>query len=347
MSDPISEPASSHVHSNRIADINLLLVAAIWGVNIAIMKLALNEIDLFRFNSIRLTLSAVVLGIFVWVENKKRNDSALAKKAALDEAAPPRVRKWLTIAAFAIMAGGVYQILFAVGMNRTTAGNTALIMSSMPMWTAVLSFVLLREKLGLAWVGLTITFLGTLVVTLQKGGFQFDSESLAGNGLVLLAALAWAMGAVVSRPMLKFVSPIRLAFFSTAGTLPIHYAMPYIMNSPDVAEVWTPKIVACILYSGIFSTGLAYAMWNFGVQQLGPSHAAVYQNLVPLIACIAAWIFLREQISAMQIIGGSLIIFGLYITRRLRPKPMKLPRGKPAQFASDSVGQVVNSQRIP
>ncbi len=290
------------------------------------MKLALNGMDLFQFNAIRLSLSAIVLGVFVWIENKNRTAAAIAKQTSLDQAAPPLVRKWLTIIAFSIMAGGVYQILFAVGMNRTTAGNTALIMSSMPMWTAVLAFVLLREKLGLAWIGLTITFLGTMVVTLQKGGLSFESTNLAGNGLVTLAALAWALGAVVSRPMLKFVSPIRLAFYSTVGTLPIHFMMSLINGSPSFSGVWDLSLLACILYSGVFSTGIAYALWNFGVLQLGPSHASVYQNLVPLVALLAAWFFLREIISPIQILGGGLIIAGLFITRRLRPKKESLPQ---------------------
>jgi drug/metabolite transporter (DMT)-like permease len=286
----------------------------------AVMKLALNGMDLFLFNAIRLTLSAIVLGVCVWLRTRSRSEAAIADQAKLDQAAPPFFKKWLTIATFSIMAGGVYQILFAVGMNRTTAGNTALIMSSMPMWTAVLAFCLLREKLGRAWIGLTITFLGTIVVTLQKGGMSFGSENLAGNGLVLLAALAWALGAVVSRPMLRFVSPIRLAFYSTVGTLPIHFVMAMINGeSSGEVQVWDWQLISCILYSGIFSTGVAYAMWNYGVQQLGPSHASVYQNLVPLIALIAAWFFLSEIISPVQIFGGAMIIVGLFITRRLRP----------------------------
>jgi len=305
-----------------VADVSLLLVALIWGVNMAVMKFALNGMDLFLFNAIRLTLSAVTLGLFVWLESLSSSDNALAKQAQLNNAAPPFLKKWLIIATFSIMAGGVYQILFAVGMNQTTAGNTALIMSSMPMWTAVLSFALLRERLGLAWIGLAITFIGTLVVTLQKGGMSLGAENLVGNGLVLLAALAWALGAVVSRPMLKFVSPIRLAFYSTVGTLPIHFLIATFSDASGPAEIWDWKLLSCILYSGIFSTGVAYAMWNFGVQQLGPSHASVYQNLVPLIALIAAWVLLAESISSVQILGGFMIIAGLFTTRRMRPKPV-------------------------
>ncbi|MFK7769918.1 MAG: DMT family transporter [Mariniblastus sp.] len=320
----------------NLADISLLIVAVIWGVNMAVMKLALNEVDPFMFNAFRLPLSAVVLGVFSWMELKRNkrvvggpsrqsNSDKLSSEDSLSTfeqkaKSMSTTQKWISIAAFSCFAGGLYQILFAIGMARTTAGNTALIMSSMPMWTAVLSFFLLREKLKLAWFGLIITFLGTVVVTLQGGKFSMGSENFVGNLLVLSSALAWAMGAVISRPLLTFVSPIRLAFYATVGTFPIHFAMPFFLSTTPVEAMGNSFVVASVLYSGIFSTGLAYAMWNFGVLKLGASQAAVYQNLVPLVALIAAWVSpLREVLTPMQFLGGVMIIFGLFVTRRLRP----------------------------
>lgn len=296
------------------------MVAVIWGVNMAIMKMGINEVDPFVFNAYRLTLSGVVLGICVWLEQKTR--SAVNPEDVNRCPAPRRraFRTWTTIAGFGALTGGLYQILFAVGMARTTAGNTALIMSSMPMWIAMLSFLLLHERLGTAWIGLAIAFMGTVLVTLQKG-IDLDSANQAGNWIVLLAALAWALGAVISRPVLKSISPIRLAFYATIGSLPVHYVMPFIMDSQNAGQIWQPGVIGCVLYSGVFSTGFAYAMWNYGVQQLGASHASVFQNLVPLVALVAAYVSpLRETITPMQIMGGSLILFGLFVTRRLRPK---------------------------
>ena len=76
--------------------------------------------------------------------------------------------------------------------------------------------------------------------------------------------------------------------------------------------------IVCILYSGVFSTGLAYAMWNLGVKQLGASHAAVFQNLVPLVALLCSWYFLDERVTPIQIFGGTMIIAGLFVVPRNR-----------------------------
>ena len=302
---------------NRLADACLLSVAFIWGINMAVMKMGITMIEPFAFNSVRLTLSAMTLGVCVWLE--KRRHTIEPGPPLGPHSVRSHSKKWAVVIAFGLLSGGFYQILFAIGMDRTTAGDSALIMSSIPMWTALLAFIFLQEKLKKIWVGLSITFVGTLVVTLQRSGIDFSNENLIGNTIILIAALAWSAGVIISRPLMKTISPIQLAFLATLGTLPIHYLMAWIFETDGLRNLNQPEILLCIAYSGIFSTGLAYAMWNYGVYKLGASHASVYQNLVPLVALAAAWISpLKEKITAIQILGGFLIIFGLLVTQKLR-----------------------------
>ena len=306
--------------ANRLADVSLLLVAFIWGINMAVMKMGISMIDPFAFNSVRLSLSAITLGVCVWLENRSRKIDSDQKPTS--NSLPPSVKKWGVVIAFGLLSGGFYQILFAIGMDRTTAGDSALIMSSIPMWTALLAFIFLRENLEKIWSGLAITFVGTLVITLQSGGIDFSNENLVGNSIILIAALAWSTGVIISRPLMKTITPIQLAFYATVGTLPIHYFMAWFVQTDGLNHLDQPSILFCIGYSGIFSTGLAYAMWNYGVHKLGASHASVYQNLVPLVALAAAWISpLNEKITWIQIFGGFLIIFGLLVTQKLRTTP--------------------------
>ncbi len=176
------------------------------------MKIGLEAVDLFVFNAFRLTLSALVLGICTWLENRAQTP-ATAGTRKIRTNYPGPFRMWTTIILFSIFTGGLYQILFAVGIDQTTAGNTALIISSMPMWIAVLSFFLLHEKLGWAWIGLIVAFLGTALVAMQKGSLSFDSENQFGNLMVLTAALAWALAAVISSP------DAQIHFADSAGVL--------------------------------------------------------------------------------------------------------------------------------
>ena len=272
------------------------------------MKFALERMDKFALNAIRLTISVVVLGVFVWIMKAPVID----RRA---EALPFR-RQLMVIGCFALFTAFAYQVLFLVGIDATSAGNTAIILSAIPMWIAVLSFFFLRERLPRgAWIGLTIAFVGVLIVSLQKSQ---AGSSLFGNLLMSGAALGWAIGSVMSKPLLKHISPVALTFYSILVTLPFHYLIAAASLGEFGKLFHDGWLAAAIIYSGVFSTGLATAMWNIGVKQVGPSHAAGFQNLVPIIALVTSWFLIGEVPILLQVVGGMLIIVGLIAMRAKR-----------------------------
>ncbi len=295
--------------SNWSAEFSLICVALFWGLNIPVMKYATGEMDIYLFNALRLALSAITLGVCVRWQGRPMIDRS--------PGALPLRKQITTIVLISLLTGFFYQLLFLLGIAGTSAGNTALIMSTVPMWTALLALLLLNERLSrIAWTGLTIALIGTLVVTLSKPAATDRTNTLTGNLIVSAAAFSWALGAVWSRPVLKSISPVVLAFYSIAATLPLHFLVARQTFGNTARVLADPWLVAVIVYSGICSTGLAYAMWNYGVQQLGAAHAAAFQNLVPLIAMTFGWLLLGEVPFAMQLIGGAMIIAGLVVMRR-------------------------------
>ncbi len=73
-----------------------------------------------------------------------------------------------------------------------------------------------------------------------------------------------------------------------------------------------------ILYAGVLSSGLSQPMWHFGVRVAGAAHAAIIQNLIPLIAILAAWVSRGEKATLAQLVGGTLILSGLVVMRFAR-----------------------------
>jgi drug/metabolite transporter (DMT)-like permease len=287
-------------------DISLLGVALIWGINIPIMKIGLEQVDVFVFNAVRLVISAIVLAGFAV---RERRAGVLPQ--------PGLAKRQIVI--YAIVVSGLYQLLFLVGIAKTTSGNTALIISTVPMWTALIARIFLGEKLlKLAWAGLCIALAGTVVVALQKNNVSVGRAHLTGNLCVLAAALAWATGTVYSRPMLKLISPMQLSASSAVLALPLHLLFAVGNYSASVQPLQSVSLWMIILYSGVLSTGLALPMWSFGVRHAGAAHASAIQNLIPLIAIIAAWISRGESITTGQMIGGSLIVGGLLTMRAAR-----------------------------
>ena len=280
-----------------------------WGVNILVFKHGIAEVNPWVFNALRLVFATITLGLLTWIESRVRP-------------VPKKPFSKFKVFIFAMLTGFFYLLFFVRGISMTTAGNTALIMSAMPMWTALISFFFVKERLpGITLFGLFITFIGTVIVTTQSSGeVSFASEYFVGNLLIMSGSLAWAAGTVLSRPLLHSVSPLQLAFWSALITTPMHL----IIISPYIADNWAKATQTItfleIVYSGVFSTGLAYASWHVGVRILGGSHAAVYQNVVTLVAVIGGWLFLHEQPALAQIAGGLLIVVGLVAMRSGRSK---------------------------
>ena len=231
-----------------------------------------------------------------------------------------RSTSWVRVVTFCMLNGFFYLVIFVKGIELTTAGNTALILASMPMWTAILSFFVLAERLPrVTWWGLFVTFVGTVIVTTQSSGaVSLSSQYFVGNLCMLSASMAWACGTVLSRPILDTMSPLRLAFISALLTTPLHI----LLAAGELRAAWPsalqPYNLVAIVYSGIFSTGVAYATWHAGVRAVGASHASVYQNVVTLVAVVGGWVFLKEQPLLAQLLGGALTIAGLLLMRRGR-----------------------------
>lgn len=279
-------------------------VAIVWGVNVPVMKAALAELDPFLFNFLRLSLSAVVLGAAVRIERRRQR-----------HAAPPGPTPWLWVLCVGLLSGLLYQVLFLSGIDRTSAGHTALLIASSPLWTAVVASAVGQERYpARTWGGLAIAFAGTAIVV--STGARTAGATLAGNLLVLAASLAWALATVWSRPLLTRVSPTRLAFLGTAVSLPGHAWLSRahfdVVRTLDAAT-WT-----AILYSGALSTGVAYVWWNHGVRRIGSARTAIYTNLVPVVALFCAWVGLGEVPQALQLGGGALVLAGVALSRARR-----------------------------
>lgn len=325
-SSPVSSPS---VTGQFNADLSLFSGAVFWGVNVVVMKYTITIMNPWLFNGVRFIFSALALAACVFLQrrwSKPAQRTALVADGtvpAIAASKKPLSRSFfVALGTYMFMFGIAYQLLFLYGMRLTSATNTAIIMSTAPMWTAFIAILFLGERLSpVAWVGLLVSFAGTCAVALHPGhsdSGQLASATFYGNMIMLACAVAWAVSTVVSRPLMKSVSPLSLALAAVLTGLPVHLALAWFAGGESREIIWRPDIATAIIYSGTFSTGVALAMWSYGVKTLGAARAAVFQNLIPLIAVLCGWGFLGESPTAWQILGGIAIICGLLIMRRGR-----------------------------
>ncbi len=141
---------------------------------------------------------------------------------------------------------------------------------------------------------------------------------MLGNALSVAAAMAWGGYTALNRSLAKVVSPTTLAFYTTAVTLPLHWliGIPYYH---ELVEVRDPALLwGAVFYAGVFGTGIAYALWNVGIRHVGAAQTAIYVNLAPIIAVGSGYLWLGESVGPVHMVGGALILGGLWVMRRAR-----------------------------
>ncbi len=291
-------------------DLSLLFVVLIWGVNFPVTKAALAVMPTHVFNAVRFTVAVAVLGALYVMRRHKAPGGLFT----------PLRRYGKQIVALGLLGYVVYQLFFIIGVDLTTAGNAALIMATSPLWTALISQLLGYDVLRrLAGAGLALSLAGAaLVVVAGSQQVGLAAGSLAGNLLMLAAAVLWGAYTAFSKPVVRRVDPLTLTFLGLLVALPVLYGI----SVPQLGAVtWSALdawVWGAILFSGGLSIGLAFIIWNTAVRAVGPSSTAVYNNLVPFVALLASVVLIGEPILWPQLAGGALIIGGLLVLRRGR-----------------------------
>lgn len=282
------------------ADLGLVLVALIWGLNFAIVKGALAEIEPLAFNALRFLLAGAAVGALLRAQGRRML---------------PRARDWGKIVLLALAGHVLFQFCFIYGLERTLAGNAALLLATCPLWVVLLGSLFGRERFSLAVAcGIACTFAGA--VLLVAGGTDAVGGSTEGDLLMVGAAVLWALYTIFGRRMVKRHGALE----TTAWTL--WAGTPFVVAAglPGLARTELGSISAAawgaLLHAGVLAVAVAYAVWYRAVGAIGQSRTAAYQNLVPVFALLAAWAWLGETPGRMQLAGAGVILAGLVVARR-------------------------------
>jgi drug/metabolite transporter (DMT)-like permease len=285
-----------------VAEVAVVVMALIWGVNYSVMKFGTGVMSPLAFNGIRVTLGAIVL-MFI----------ALAWGGA----APAR-RDVLALLALGALGNGIYQALFAEGISRTRAGEAALVVGASPAFIALIGRLRGVERVdSRGWLGIGMSILGVGLIVLGRAavGASSNDGSLFGDLLVLCGSLCWALYTVLLIPYTKRLRGfwiIALAMLGGSAVLLLIGARQIL--TLDWGAVPAPAWAA-IAYGGIGALVVAYLLWYRGVKVLGPTRTHLYANLQPFIALIVAWLTLHERPTAWQALGAATIVGGVLLTR--------------------------------
>lgn len=293
--------------SGRV-NLAMLALVVIWGFNFPIVKGAFDELPPLLFNALRFGGATLIL---------------LLVLGRLEPDPPARGRvEWLKLFALGIVGHSTYQLLFINGLARTTAGNSAIILSTVPLFVALLGTALKVERLSArTWTGIVLAFAGIVTLVSATGKVGLGGQTRAGDLLMLLCTICWSLYTVFSHPMLRAYSPLRLTTLTMVLGSPVLIlaALPQMLRHPWGEVGW--RSWGALTYSAVLAIALGYVVWYASVRSVGNTATAVYSNLIPVVALVSAWLLLREAISPLQGAGAAVVLAGVSLARSGSPPP--------------------------
>jgi len=201
----------------------------------------------------------------------------------------------------------IYHALLSYGEVTVSAGAASLIIGSGPIFTALLAYFFLKEKLKpWGWVGIFISFIGVGLISMGEGnGISFDPRAI----LVLLAAFSTSLSFVLQKPYLKKYKFVELTVYTfLSGTFFLLIFLPGFVNDIRTASIGA---TLSVIYLGIFPAGIAYLTWTYVLAKMPVSILSSFLAVSPFFSIIIAWIWLGEIPGIISVIGGIIAILGV------------------------------------
>jgi drug/metabolite transporter (DMT)-like permease len=304
------------------ADLFMSMMVLIWGFHFVIMKDALGDIAPLTFNALRFSVGAPAILIIMLSNPDLRH-------VPRDEIVP--------LVLTSLFGPVLYQVLFASGLDRTTATNTALLLATMPTWTATISLVIgLAEVRRALLAGIMITLVGVALVVLSRAGadLSFAHDDLIGSGLVLAAAASLGASNIYRKLLVDRLGSLRAAVW----TYLINVGALVLLASPELVTLSAADVpvgaLPNVMYSGLLSGVGGFVFNNYALGKIGPTRTATYFNFNPIVAAFAGIVIVGEPFSAGLLAGGLLTLSGVMVVRGNMFRKQGAPALEPVRDSS-------------
>ncbi|MEW6506716.1 MAG: DMT family transporter [Bacteroidota bacterium] len=203
------------------------------------------------------------------------------------------------------------------GLQYTSASNTGWIIGITPVFMVILARLFYKERITLTQTaGITIAFLGLLLLV-SKGNFtSIDLISNKGDFLVLLSSFTWAVYSLVGKKITITYPPLMTILY--LFIMMSFYLIPFTINAENISSVLSLSITSwiSILFLGLFCSGAAYVLWAQSLSDLPAAKVGAFLYIEPFVTVFAAWILLNEAISLLTFASGLIIIGGVVLVNR-------------------------------
>lgn len=282
------------------SDFFLVIVVAIWGSTLPIIKLVLPDIDSLYFIALRFTLAFFFLSLIY-----RKHFARLNRRAFLRG----------FILGLSLFVGYISQV---IGLKYTTAARSGFITGLAVVIVPFLShFILKKSPAFSSYLGAALALLGLLFMTgVGRAGIY------PGDYLCLLCAISFALQIVLLSKYLSLgEEPILLTLVQMgvvavgAGFFSLFTNSSYHLNLPTIGV---------LVYTGLLATAFAYLIQSYAQTFIPASRAGLIFAMEPVFGALFSYLILGERMRASAIIGGILIVSGMLVSKLVPSRNNKI-----------------------
>lgn len=286
-------------------DLLMLIATFSWAANIVAGKLVLHHVGSLALAQIRV-IGAAVLFAPVFFFTRGRAALRLSR------------REWAFMALAGFVGITLNQLFFIGGIGRTSAAHSGLLVALGSVMVLILSCALRLEPLtALKAVGAAVSLIGVGFLTAGKGAHTSGATWL-GDGLVLAGSAAFAYYTILLKEIADRFDALTIntLVFGLGAVFMLPFSFRDLLRvrwQALPAEAW-----GGIAFMVILGTVVSYLIYAFALTELSASRVAAFGYLQPVIAAgLGIWL-LGEYLTARVVVGGALILLGVYLAERER-----------------------------
>lgn len=280
--------------------IKLITLVLIWSGSWIAIKWGLTEIPPYSLAFFRFLISCpVIVAITYHIEGR---DSLKINRKDI-----------IPFSILGILGVTLFHSIQVLALEYTTAVNSSILVNFNVPFIAIFAMIFLKESLTRKTVmGIFVSFIGAVIIVINGSLSGFQSINI-GDILIISAGIFWAAYSIAGKKTMMRKSPLSITSFSFLFGTIFLFPLAFFESRFSFIGGVTELGLGSVLYLSLLCSVFAYICWNSSMKVEKSSKVAMFLYLVPLTTSIMAWFLLGEVITIYTVIGGALVIFGVYL----------------------------------
>jgi drug/metabolite transporter (DMT)-like permease len=288
--------------SKSMSFLSAILCTFIWGTTFIAQDTGMDKIGPLTFNSVRFFVGFLSIIPFALLFEKKKIITEINNNKRLFF----KLLFWISLFLFL----GTY--LQQAALLYTDVANAAFFtIFYVPMVPIILFFIYSKSIHWSIWPSVLFCIVGVYLLS----NFS-DATIRLGDSLVILCAFFWSLHIIFIGNFIKnFNLPLFFGAIQALGVSLFSIVFALLFETITIANILNESV--SIIYAGVLSGGIAFTLQIYAQKNISPAPAAIVFSLEGVFATISAWIILNQILGLDNIIGCTLILFGVLFSQLL------------------------------